>query len=202
MTMPVEEESKKVLLIAGSNSPDSINRKLISHTAGLFKKNKTMILDLENYPLPIYNIALEKNEGIPENASKIGDIFKEYDAFVFSVAEHNGSVTAFFKNVLDWLSRTQLRRTKKDYRVLENRPVILISTSPLPGGGRNALSHVEFILKVLSGRIIGTLSIPKFRENTEESAEGIKIKDENLRNKLRELVSELEAELNEVHRYK
>jgi len=46
---------KNVLLFAASNNPESINGKLINYTAGLFKKDKTNILRLHDYPLPVYS---------------------------------------------------------------------------------------------------------------------------------------------------
>ena len=120
---------KNVLLFAASNNPESINGKLINYTAGLFKKHKTNVLRLHDYPLPVYSPVTESQEGIPKNAKLFQDQILRHDAFVISVAEHNRSVTAAFKNTLDWLSRTD-----KDYsNLFSGKAILLISTSPSPG---------------------------------------------------------------------
>ena len=46
---------KNVLLFAASSNPESINGKLINYTAGLFKKHKTNVLRLYDYPLPVHS---------------------------------------------------------------------------------------------------------------------------------------------------
>lgn len=182
---------KHVLFVAGSNSPDSINRKVIEYTAGLFEKNKTTVLDLRDYPLPIFSIEIEEKDGVPENALTMGKLFKNHDAVVFSVAEHNGSITAFFKNALDWISRTQ-----KNYRILENKPVLLFSASITPGGGKDAASHAELIFsRRLRGRVISKVSIPKFFENATVTGDDIKINDEEIETRIKEAVILLEDEL-------
>lgn len=182
---------KHILFIAGSNSPDSINKKVIEYTAGLFKKNKTTVLDLRDYPLPIFSVEIEEKDGVPENAFALGELFKDHDAVVFSVAEHNGSITAFFKNALDWTSRTQ-----KNYRILENKPVLLFSASITPGGGKDAASHAELIFtRRLRGRVISKVSIPRFSEIVTVTGSGIQINDEEIDNRLKEAVVLLEDEL-------
>src|SRR5215470_10756598 len=114
---------KNVLLFAASNNPESINGKLILYTAGLFKRHKTNVLRLDDYPLPIYSPVTEAEYGIPENALLFKDQILRHDVFVISVAEHNRSVTAAFKNTLDWLSRTD-----KNYnKLLSGKAILLIS---------------------------------------------------------------------------
>jgi NAD(P)H-dependent FMN reductase len=186
-----ETSVKKILLLAGSNSPNSINRKVIEYTAGLFKHNETTIIDLRDYPLPIYSVEIEEKEGIPGNAFALNKIFNEHDAVVFSVAEHNGSITAFFKNALDWISRTQ-----KNYRILENKPVLLLSASITPSGGRDAASHAELIFsKRLRGRVIDKVSIPKFFDKVKVTGSNIIIIDEEIDNHIRNSAALLENEL-------
>lgn len=191
-----EIKVKKILLTAGSNSPNSINRKVIEYSAGLFKNNRTTILDLRDYPLPIYSLEIEEKEGIPENAFILNKIFNEHDAVVFSVAEHNGSITAFFKNALDWVSRTQ-----KNYKILENKPVLLFSASITPGGGRDAVSHAEHIFsRRLRGRVIDKVSIPKFFENVMIGESGIQIINKEIDHQIKNAVAKLEDELQRIYK--
>ena len=130
---------KNVLLFAASNNPESINGKLINYTADLFKKHKTNVLRLHDYPLPVYSPVTEAEQGVPKNAMLFKDQILRYDAFVISVAEHNRSVTAAFKNTSDSLSRTD-----RDYNnLLSGEAILLTSTSPSPGDALTALANAE-----------------------------------------------------------
>lgn len=179
----------KVLLFAGSNNPESINRNIVKYTEGFLRSMETTCIDLKDYELPMYGIDREKREGIPKNAQRLSKLFQNHDAFVISVPEHNGSVPAFFKNSMDWLSRVQ-----KEYRFFSNKPVLLLSTSPGPGGGQGAIDHAENIIKKLGGKVVNKLSIPRFYKLVTLDDGVVLIKDKLTKEKLQNMVSELEAE--------
>jgi len=180
---------KSVLLFAASNNPESINGKLIDYTASLFKKHKTNILRLHDFPLPVYSPVTETQEGIPKNAMLFKDQIQHHDAFVISVAEHNRSVTAAFKNTLDWLSRTD-----KDYSSLfSGKAILLISTSPSPGGARTALANAETMLKAFGASLFtGTISLVNYFENVSFTSSGMEIKEKNFSDNLKKFVDQLE----------
>jgi len=180
---------KNVLLFAASNNPESINGKLINYTAGLFKKHKTNVLRLHDYPLPVYSPVTEVEEGIPKNAMLFKDQILRHDFFVISVAEHNSSVTAAFKNTLDWLSRTD-----KDYsNLLSGKTVLLISTSPSPGGARTALANAETMLRAFGATLFaGTISLASYFENVSFTSSGMQIKEKNFSDNLKKSVDQLE----------
>ena len=180
---------KSVLLFAASNNPESINGKLIDYTASLFKKHKTNILRLHDFPLPVYSPVTETQEGIPKNAMLFKDQIVRHDAFVISIAEHNRSVTAAFKNTLDWLSRTD-----KDYsNLLSGKTILLISTSPSPGGARTALANAETMLRAFGATLFaGTISLVNFFENVSFTSSGMQIKEKNFSDNLKKSVDQLE----------
>ena len=179
---------KNVLLFAASNNPESINGKLINYTAGLFKKHKTNVLRLHDYPLPVYSPVTEA-QGIPKNAMLFKDQILRHDALVISVAEHNSSVTAAFKNTLDWLSRTD-----KDYsNLLSGKTILLISTSPSPGGARTALANAETMLRAFGATLFtGTISLVNYFENVSFTSSGMQIKEKNFSDNLTKFVDQLE----------
>ena len=179
---------KNVLLFAASNNPESINGKLINYTAGLFKKHKTNVLRLHDYPLPVYSPVTEA-QGIPKNAMLFKDQILRHEAFVISVAEHNSSVTAAFKNTLDWLSRTD-----KDYsNLLSGKTILLISTSPSPGGARTALTNAETVLRAFGATLFtGTISLVNYFENVSFTSSGMQIKEKNFSDNLTKFVDQLE----------
>ena len=96
---------KNIIAFAGSNSSDSINKKLAIYAANLVEEAKVTILDLNNFELPIYSKDLEAQEGIPDNAKKFLNYIKQTDGIVLSLAENNGAYSAVFKNLFDWMSR-------------------------------------------------------------------------------------------------
>jgi NAD(P)H-dependent FMN reductase len=180
---------KNVLLFAASNNPESINGTLINYTAALFRKHKTNVLRLQDYPLPVYSPVIEAEQGIPKNAMLFKDEIRRHDAFVISVAEHNRSVTAAFKNTLDWLSRAD-----KDYsNLLSGKTILLLSTSPSPGGAQTALANAETMLRAFGATLFtGTISLVNYFENVSFTGSGIEIKEKDFSNNLKRFVGQLE----------
>ena len=180
---------KKLLAFSGSSSSKSINQQLVKHVTSFVKNNKVTVIDLRDYPLPLFSIDIEENEGIPENAKKLKQLFDKHDGFIIALPEHNTSMTAFFKNMIDWLSRVKVS-------VFENKPILLLSTSPGPGGGRSVLAQAEPVLSgYLAGKVIGKYGLAKFYDNVEMNGGIIQIKDEEARNNIKGLIEKLENEL-------
>lgn len=88
---------KKILVFWGSNSPTSINKQLARYAATeLQKKISTTLIDLNQFPLPLFNIETETRFGLPVKANELKEIISEYDGYVIEVAEHNGFVIPLF----------------------------------------------------------------------------------------------------------
>ena len=88
----------KIVAFGASNSKKSINKEFASFAANQFKSTSVEVLDLNDYPLPIYSVDLETEEGLPENAVLFHQKLKESDLIIISFAEHNGSYALVFKN--------------------------------------------------------------------------------------------------------
>jgi chromate reductase, NAD(P)H dehydrogenase (quinone) len=179
---------KKVLLFAGSNSPQSINRKLIEYTSTLFPTGNATVIDLREFPLPIFSTETLEKEGVPESALALKKIIDAYDTLVVSVAEHNYSVTSFFKNTLDWLSKTNT-----DYEILKDKSILLLSTSPSPGGGKSAATHAETILQGIGGKVIAKFPVVSFYDNIQFDKNGLQFTDEAMAGQLNEMAAKLIA---------
>ncbi|MEZ4858721.1 MAG: NAD(P)H-dependent oxidoreductase [Flavobacteriaceae bacterium] len=152
---------KKIIAFAGSNSSTSINHKLVLCVSGKIKNHNVKIIKLTEYPLPMFSEDIEREEGYSEVLKDLLIIFKEADALLISVNEHNGTVSAFFKNVLDWLSRIE-------YKFLEEKKIFLMSTS---NGKRGAISSQEYTAGVLPRFGAGEITrftLPSFAENFKE----------------------------------
>jgi NAD(P)H-dependent FMN reductase len=144
-----------ILLFAGSNSPHSINQTLVEWIARLLEDRSPTVIRLTDYALPIYSPTEEK-KGFPSGLQLLFDQLSRADTIVIAVAEHNGSLPAFFKNTLDWLSRLQ-----KEYRVFQGKKLHLLSASPGQGGA-GAIRHSSEILQRLGAPIVQSLTVPQF----------------------------------------
>ena len=151
---------KNILVFSGSNSSRSINRKLAEYTGSLIGEHSITIIDLRKFDIPIYSEDSER-DGFPAGVKELHSVISEQDGLVISVPEHNGNLPAFFKNILDWLSRF-------DRPFLSGKKIFLMSTSPGGRGGRSSLGAAEKILPYFKGEIVCTFSLSLFTENFSE----------------------------------
>jgi len=149
---------KKIISIAGSNSQQSINKQLINYTHGLFEKIESISIDLNDYVLPIYGVDFETENGIPTTVKKLDQLLDTADGFIISLAEHNGTYSAVFKNTLDWLSRVNMK-------VWREKPMLLMATSPGGRGGATVLQAARAYFPFLGSHVVADFSLPNFYEN-------------------------------------
>ena len=93
---------KKILTIGASSSSKSINRIFANFAAkslGIECEIKELVLT--DFEMPIYSEDKQNNSGIPKKAIDFKKEIYQADALVISLAEHNGSYTAAFKNIYD-----------------------------------------------------------------------------------------------------
>jgi NAD(P)H-dependent FMN reductase len=102
-------------------------------------------ISLLDYPLPIYDQDLEKEEGIPQNAMKLARLIASHDGVLIATPEYNGSVPPLLKNTIDWLSRVR-RDGDKVLKPLAGKAVGLCSSSEGQFAGIRAINHLRAIL--------------------------------------------------------
>lgn len=171
----------KIIAFAASSSSKSINKKLVSYAAGLLDDVSVEILDLNDYELPIFSEDNEAELGQPELAKEFFAKFSNCDGVIVSFAEHNGSYSAAYKNLFDWCSRI-------DTKVYQNKPMVLLSTSPGPGGGARVLAQAKDSMPHFGGIVKGNFSLPSFNQNFD--VENNKITDDELvKNLKKEVIS-------------
>lgn len=148
----------KLLAFAASNSRQSINKKLASYAASLVPNANVELLDLNDYELPIFSVDREESIGQPALAKAFLDKISKADKIIISFAEHNGSYTAAYKNLFDWSSRI-------NNKVFQNKPMLLLSTSPGPGGAASVLATAVHSAPYFAADVKASLSIPSFFNN-------------------------------------
>ena len=97
----------KILAFGASNSKTSINKQFATYASNQIEKAEVILLDLNDFEMPIYSIDKEKENGIPDLAKEFKQYIKDCDGIIISFAEHNGAYTAAFKNIFDWISRIE-----------------------------------------------------------------------------------------------
>lgn len=155
----------KILAFGASNSRNSINKQLAAYAATQIQDATVTVVDLNDYEMPLYGIDREKETGIPRLAHDFKALIDAHDLIVISFAEHNGSYTVAFKNLMDWVSRI-------DQKMWGQRPMFLLSTSPGRRGGASVLETGRVRAGFMGGEIVATFSLPSFKANF-SSAEGI-----------------------------
>ena len=175
---------KHIIAFAGSNSKTSINKQLATYTASLVEGAEVVVLDLNDFDLPLYSMNIELSEGIPDDAHKFLEIIKSTDGIVLSLAEHNGTYATVFKNLFDWMSRI-------DGKLWSDKPMLLMATSPGARGGATGLEIAQGRFGYMGGNIVGSFSLPSFGENFSDG----KITNAELNNQLLEEVNQLAESL-------
>ena len=156
----------KLLAFAASNSKQSINKQLVRYAAGLIEGIETELLDINDFEMPIYSIDREQRDGIPELAHTFFNKIGQADAILISYAEHNGSYTAAYKNLFDWMSRI-------NPKVYQDRPMVILSTSPGAGGASNVLAMAKNSAPHFKADLKAAVSVPSFYDNFDVKAGAI-----------------------------
>lgn len=178
---------KKIIAIGGSNSKNSINKILATYVANKIQNVEVNVIDLNDFELPLYGVDFEIENGIPETAIKLNNLISSTDGLVISLAEHNGSYTAFFKNTIDWLSRI-------DTKVWKEKPMLLLSTSPGTRGGATVLQSAKTYFPYLGGNIITDFSLASFYDNFSKNV----ISNSELEKELNQKIKRFEQQINEL----
>ncbi|WP_411826686.1 NADPH-dependent FMN reductase [Luteolibacter sp. AS25] len=152
---------RKILAIGASTSSSSINRKLAAHAASLLEGVEVEVLDLNDFSMPLYSEDLEKSGGVHPQAKGFIEKVAAADGVIISMAEHNGSYSAAFKNTYDWASRCE-------QKVWAGKPMLLMATSPGGRGGMTAPAAAEEKFPRMGGELVATFSLPSFHENFSE----------------------------------
>jgi NAD(P)H-dependent FMN reductase len=169
----------KIISFAGSNSQDSINKKLVTYAAHLFVNAEVEVLDLNDYEMPLFGVDIEKEIGTHSLAKAFLDKISEADILVVSLAENNGNYSVAFKNIFDWCSRI-------NGKIFQEKPMLLMATSPGARGGATVLEIAKNAFPRFGANIKATFSLTSFNDNFD--VEKGKISNAELDSQLKEIV--------------
>lgn len=156
----------KILAFAGSTRTASYNKLLVRFAAAAAGAAgaEVTLLDLRDYPLPLFDGDLEEQQGLPENARKLKALFRAHDALLIASPEYNSSITAVLKNTLDWVSRAE-SDDEPALVAYRGKAAALLSASPGALGGLRGLVHLRAILGNIGVIVLpDQVAVPKAHE--------------------------------------
>lgn len=144
----------KVLAIAGSTREDSLNKKLVTDAAEIARETgaSVTIVDLKDFPMPLYDADLEAKEGMPETAKQLRKLMMQSQVILIASPEYNSSLSAVLKNAIDWASRNEKGQGSRD--AFKGKKFAIMSVSPGPTGGARGLVHLRTIIEAIGGTVL------------------------------------------------
>ena len=148
-------DQPRILAFAGSARKDSFNVKLVNIAAAGARAAgaEVTVLDLNDFPMPLFNQDLEAADGAPPQASRLKEIMRAHGGLLIASPEYNSSISPLLKNTIDWVSRPA--DGEQMLAAYQGKVAGLMSASPGRLGGLRGLVHLRSILSN-----IGVLVIP------------------------------------------
>ena len=136
----------KVLAFSGSARKASFNQAVAAVAANGAKLAgaEVTLINLGDYPMPIFNEDDESANGMPEKAEEFKRLLLGHDAFIIVSPEYNSSYPALLKNAIDWASRMQ--EGEKPLQAYKGKPVAIMAASAGALGGMRVLVALKMLL--------------------------------------------------------
>ena len=151
-----------ILAISGSARRGSWNSRLLNIAADAVEVagGKVTRLEMRDYPLPLYDEDLEKDEGLPPLVRQLRSLFVEHQGLLIASPEYNSSITPLLKNVIDWVSRPVVG--EPPLAAFRGKVAAVFSASPGGLGGLRGLVHVRSIFGNIGVLVLpDQLAIPR-----------------------------------------
>ena len=117
---------KRVLVFCGSRRTGSHNRRFAEFLATQISAwVQVDLVSGEIVDLPLFDEDLEDDPTIITRLEPLYHRFLAADAFIFTTPEYNASLTPYFKNTIDWVSRLPHIAPQRYTNPLQGKPVLL-----------------------------------------------------------------------------
>lgn len=137
--------SIKIALIIGSLRKESINRKFAEYIGSQMPEN-VIVEEVNIADLPLYN--QDYDDITIDSYERVREQLKAADAVLIVTPEHNRTMTAALKNVIDIASRPYKQSAWTD------KKVALVTASPGSYGGINSGLDVRKSMQMLSAQMM------------------------------------------------
>ncbi len=179
----------KIIAFAGSTRIGSFNKKLVKIAAlGATEAGADVtIVDLRDFPMPLYDADLEQRDGLPEYTRKLKELMISHHGYLISSPEYNSSFSAVLKNTIDWTSRQS--QGEPPLVCFQGKIAGIMSASPGALGGLRGLVHVRSLLENI-GTLVLTDQIAISKANEAFNEDGA-LKDKNQEQKVKNIGANL-----------
>lgn len=180
----------KLLAFSGSSRAESFNQKLVTIAAEGAREAgaEVTLINLGDYPMPLFNQDLEAEEGVPETARQFKQLLIEHDGFLIASPEYNSAFSPLLKNAIDWASRA----TEADEPPLvayKGKYAALMAASPGGLGGMRGLVFLRMLLANIGVTVLAQQqTLPKAGEAFDVQGQ---LKDAALQQSVRQLGAQL-----------
>lgn len=147
----------RILAFSGSSRKDSINQKLVKISALAAEREgaDVTVIDLADFPMPLYDQDLEAEQGIPKTALEFKKLLVEHHGILIASPEYNGAFSPLLKNAIDWASRAE-SGDEPPLLAYKGKAASIMAASP---GALGGLRGLVFLRMLLSN--IGVLVLPE-----------------------------------------
>ena len=170
-----------MLVFVGSNSSKLINEQLTKAVLKELNVTHTFV-DLKTLDIPLFIEDLEREIKSPKGIVSLKDQIEAFEHIFITTNEHNGNLSAFFKNIIDWLSRA-------DKSFLQGKKIFILSTSNGKRGGLGANESLQKMIERFGCEVYESYAFSSFSENFNKETQQITNKD---------FLQEIEQKLNRI----
>lgn len=171
-------DQPRILAFAGSLREGSYNKRLVRIAAKGARDAgaEVTVIDLRDYPMPLYDGDLERNEGMPEPARAFKQLVSEHQGLLIASPEYNSGMTGVLKNAIDWASRRS-DAEERPLAAFTGKVAAIMGTSLGSYGAMRSLGHARMVLTA-----VGVMVIPQQRAvpKASEAFDGERLKDPEL----------------------
>ncbi|PWW00475.1 NAD(P)H-dependent FMN reductase [Hoeflea marina] len=156
----------RILVFPGSNRTGSFNAKLAAAVSVELANQGADVtrISLADYPLPLVDEDLKAENGIPDNAMRLGRVIAAHDGVFMCCPEYNSSIPPLLKNTIDWVSLIS-RDGDRPFKPWADRFVALGSASDGKFAGIRGLYHVRSVMMNVGAQVISEQCSVSFGES-------------------------------------
>ena len=185
----------KIAAIAGSYREHSYNKRVLNIAVAGAREagGDVTVIDLRDFPMPIYSADDHEKNGFDPQASRLQDLLTEHDGLFIASPEYNGSIPGGLKNAIDWASRKNDKYGM--YEVFKGKTAAIITASPGQFGGLRCMAHLRGVLTI-AGVTVLPMEIAVPFVDKKFDGDGDEMNDEKTRSQLTNLGATLVGALN------
>ena len=145
----------KILAFSGSARKSSFNQKMVAIAAEGARNAgvDVTVINLADYPMPIFNEDLESTEGMPQAAKEFKQLLIDHDGFLIASPEYNSAFSPLLKNAIDWATRP-FGPDIKSAPPFAGKYAAIMATSPGALGGMRGLVFLRLLLSNIAVTVL------------------------------------------------